>query len=843
VSRGRVRDLLVWAGTLALFAGGVLVTLVWLRLQGTVVEPEGARVAAGLHDSVVVRLDSLAIPHIDAADDHDVLFAEGWMHASERLWQMELLRRTARGRLAAVFGPGALPTDRLLRTLGVWEAAGRAVDSLDASTREDLAAYVAGVNARIESWTGPLPPELAILGIRPEPWTARATAAVGKLMALDLSSWSSELSRWHASRVLPPEKYEEIRPRWPDWAPTILESELPPGMLALGPGPRSSAGTDGSPAGLAAPARWIGAPPAGGSSAAGRGPPAGAGALDPLGVLSSIALTASNAWVLDGDRTASGRPLVANDTHLGLRAPSIWYAVGLHARTGRIAAAGVSIPGVPGVVIGMDRGVAWGFTNAMVDDMDFAVEAVNLDGSAYRTERGWRDFGVRAETLQVRGRDDPEILPVRSTIRGPVLSDVLPGVNETLSAVWTHAHTTGGLGAILAMDRAEGSAGFDSALAGYDGPAQNVLWAGSDGRIGYRMAGAVPRRSGWDGSAPVSSREMGAGWIGLVSPDSLPAAIFGAGTVRGPPPEGFLASANNLPGPDRFGEFGVDYDPFRARRIVDRLSEAHGWGVREMEALQRDDHSLLADLLLGQAVGAARGIRADTVASLLAAWNRDADTASRATGVFYAWLYRLRSLIAADEYGGGGHRAWFPMQGLLDIVLRRPNSPWIDDVRTDSAETLSGLERRAMADAIRASGLRPWGELNLERSGHPLGRNGWLDRVFHFDVGPRPVPGGPHTVRVAAPGGWAALDSTSWRPPHVGGFGPSERFVAELDPGGPRGWILLPTGQGGNPLGRHYRDMAARWDSTGTLVPLPMDLEAIRAVTVSRLRLLPAGGG
>ena len=837
MSRSRLRDLLPWAGTLALFAACALVTVLWLRLQGSVVRMDGSRVAAGLHDTVVVRLDSLAIPHIDAADDHDVLFAEGWMHASERLWQMELLRRTARGRLAAVFGPRALPTDRLLRTLGVWEAAGRTVDSLDVSVREDLAAYVAGVNAWIESRTAPLPPEFALLGIRPEPWTARATAAVGKLMALDLSSWSAELSRWHASRVLPPEKYAEIRPRWPDWAPTILESGLPPGVLTRGAG---ASGRPSSPVDLAArPATESPGPGRLGKPGAGPDP----AALDPLGIVSSIALTASNAWVLDGERTSSGRPLLANDTHLGLRAPSIWYAVGLHARSGRITAAGVSIPGVPGVIIGMDRGGAWGFTNAMVDDMDFAVEAVNLDGSDYRTERGWRDFRVRAETLQVRGRDDPEILHVRSTIRGPVLSDVLPNVNETLSAVWTHAHTTGGLGAILAMDRATGWAAFDSALSGYDGPAQNVLWAGSDGRIGYRMAGAVPRRSGWDGSAPVSSREMGPGWTGLVSPDSLPAATFGAGTVRGRPPEGFLASANNLPSPGRFGEFGVDYDPFRARRIVDRLSQARGWGVEEMEALQRDDHSLLADLLLGQAVGAARGIGADTVATLLSAWDRDADGSSRAAGVFYTWLYRLRSLVAADEYGGGGGRAWFPMQGLLDIVLRRPESPWIDDVRTDSVETLAGLERRAMADAIRVTGLRPWRELNLERSGHPLGRSAGLDRVFHFDVGPRPVAGGPHTVRVAAPDGWASLDSTSWRPPHVGGFGPSERFVAELDPGGPRGWILLPTGQGGNPLDRHYRDMAARWGSTGTLVPLPLDIEAIRAVTVSRLRLFPAGGG
>lgn len=841
----RGREILLTAGLLALLVGAGLVTTFWLRLHQSVPELSGAVTAPGLDDVVIVRIDSFAIPHIDAADDHDALFAEGWMHGSERLWQMELLRRVAQGRLAELFGSVALPTDRLMRTLGVWRAAGQAVASMDSSARADLQAYVDGVNARIASWSRPLPPEFELLGIRPEPWSAQAAAAIGKLMTLDLSSWQEELSRWHASRVLPAAKFDSIRPRWPRWAPSILEPSVPPGVLARAaalrlrsatPGVGTSATLAKSPVRLASARLADVQESRERSRDGGRGPDLSR--LDPLGLVAGISLTASNAWVLGGERTATGHPLLANDTHLGLRAPSIWYIVGLRSRAGPLDAAGFSIPGVPGVVIGLNRGVAWGFTNGMVDDMDFAVEAVNLDGSAYRTATGWRDFAVRPETLQVRGQA-PEVLRVRRTVRGPVLSDVLPGVNETLSAVWAGAHTTGGLAALLAMDRTPDPVAFDTAVRRFDGPAQNVLWASADGHIGYRLAGAVPRRPGWNGTEPVSSQEMGSGWDGLEPPDSLPAALFGPGEAVARPPGDFLASANNLQAPNLFGVFGVDYDPFRARRIVDRLSEAHGWGVEDMEGLQRDVHSLLADMLLGQAVSAARSLHADSAAELLAGWNRRADTASRGAGLFYTWLYRLRSLVGADEYGGGGRWAYLPMTAFLDIVLHDPSSPWVDDVRTDTVETLVGLERRAMSDAIRASRLRRWADLNRERSGHPLGRVPWMNRLFRFDVGPAPVPGGPHTVRVAAPGAWARLDTTSWRPPHVGGFGPSERFVASLEPGGPRGWVLLPTGEDGNPMDRHYRDMAARWDSTGTLVPLPMEVDSIRAITVTRVRLVP----
>jgi penicillin amidase len=811
VKRRSARETLLGVGVLVLLLAGAAVTTLWLRLSGSVPDLSGTVTVAGLADSVLIRVDSFGNPHIDAKSDHDALWAEGWMHASERLWQMELLQRTARGRLSELFGPAGLPTDRFMRTLGVWDAAGRALEELDPATRRDLDAYVAGVNARIRSWKRSLPPEFALLRVGAAPWTARASMAVGKLMALDLSTWQEELDRWHARRILPASRTAILQPRWPDWAPTTLAG--PSGVRDSFQGSADSAGGAGR-AGVDLEA------------------------LDPLGAARAVALTASNAWIVGGTRSASGLPLLANDTHLGLRAPSTWYLLGLRAEEGDLDVAGLSIPGVPGIVIGLNHGVAWGFTNGYADDMDFAVEAVNPDGTAYRTAEGWRDFAVRAETLRVRGHQEPELLRVRSTLRGPLLSDVLPGTGESLSAVWVAAHTTGGLAGILAMDRATDASSFDRAVRLYDGPAQNVLWAAADGRVGYRLGGAVPRRTGWAEGLPVSSSAMGEGPVDLVSPDSLPAALFDPAGGSAPLPRGYLVSANNLQEPGALGRFGAYFDPFRARLITDRVADAEDWGPRDMEDLQRDTHSLLADLLLGQAVGAARALGADSAASLLSRWDRRADSDERAPGLFYAWLYRTRSLIAGDEYLDRG-RSYFPMQAFLDVVLDHPTSPWVDDIRTDTIESLAGLERRAMRDAISVTSLRPWRQLNRERSRHPLGSVGWLDRLFHFNVGPVPAPGGPHTIRVSSSRDRHGLDSASWLPPYTGDFGPSERFVASIESDGPRGWFLLPTGEGGNPLDRHYRDMAARWNSTGGLVPLPLATDAIRALTVSRLRLVP----
>lgn len=828
-------------GALLLLLGATAVTAGWFWLRSSLPPTAGSVDVPGLEAPVTVRSDSFAVPHVSAATEEDLYRAQGWLHAAHRLWQMELLRRTARGRLSEIFGEPTLQADRLLRTLDLWGAAGRSADAMDPGARRAAEAYADGVNAWIREHERTLPPEFLLLGIEPEPWSPRASAAVGKVMALDLSAWRRELSRFHAYRTLPAGKYDVVRPRYPEWGPTILGlSEWGSGSVQAD-GPVLAAAEPASPGGIRTPHREPD-----GATSAGMSATAGAEAADEvswedLRWLEGEGFRASNGWVLAGERTRTGHPLVANDMHLGLSAPAIWYVMGLRARASGHRVAGLTLPGAPGVVVGFNRRIAWTFTNGMVDDMDFTVETVDLDGSAYRTPGGWRDFAVRPETIRVRGRAESVVHPVRETVRGPVLSDVLPDLGATLSAMWLASGPTTELEGLTAMNRATTPDAFQRAVGSFDSPQQNVLWAAVDGTLGYRLSGRVPRRPGWSGELPVASRVVGRGWPGTWPLDSMPAAVLPPSVAAR---RGFLAGANNLQAPGLFGTLGVDYPiPFRARRIEDVLEGTREASPEDMLALQRDVRSLLADRLVDRAVRAARRAGRDSAATLLEGWDRRVTREARGAGLFYAWAYRLRSLVAADEYRETREWGYFPMAALLRIEEADGDAGWVDDVTTDSVETLEGLEERAIRDAVAATGLRPWGRLHRERHSHPLGRVGWLERIFGFHVGPRPSPGAPRTVRPDDYRRWRSLDSASWRPPWTGDYGPSERLVVSVEPDLPSAGVLLPTGQSGLPFSPHYRDMSRRWRDGGDLVPLSLDSAEVERGTVDRLELVPAPAG
>ncbi len=815
-------------GLLALLLlAGLLLTAGWFWLRSSVQDLGGSARLPGLDSAVTVLVDKYAIPHVYAGSEGDLFRTQGWLHASERLWQMEILRRTAQGRLSELFGEQALDVDRFLRTLDLWGAAGRTLEALPDSSRRTLEAYAEGVNARVRAWEGPLPPEFLLLRFRPEPWSPRATVAIGKVMTLDLSHWTFEISRFVAAGFLAEEKLRYLHLPYPDWGPTILPERS--GAAEAAP----DDGGDGPDFDDAAPPGPDGARPALGRDAR---PEAASPRRsdrerwDPRDFLGGFAAGTSNAWAVAGVRSWTGLPLLASDMHLPLRAPATWYLAALHAEATDLHVAGLTLPGVPGVVVGYNREIAWGFTNGMVDDMDFVVEAVDLDQTQYRLDSGWAPFTVRPETIRVRGRPEAVIHRVRETVRGPVVTDALEGVGEPLSVLWTGLRpATEALG-LLAMDRATDPAAFDRAVRLFDTPHQNVVYATARGVLGYRLGATVPRREGWDGSFPVSFERAGRGWEGVWPDEALPAFVD--------PAQGYIASANNLQGREWYGVIGVDYPvPFRARRIVDRLEGELSWSVDLMRRLQLDVRSGFADRLVGRAIEAAGRIDADSVVRSLALWDRRATMASRQTTLFYAWLYRLRALIAADEWREGGEWEFFPDLALLRI-LEEGDAPWVDDVTTPERETLEALEERAMRDAIAVAGNRPWGEVHRERSVHVLGRNEWLDRIFGFNVGPYPIPGGPHTVRPDDPRRWLSLDSTSWVPPYMSEYGPSERFVAEMRPGRSAGFFLLPTGQSGNPFSRHYRDMARRW-TTSDLVPVPIYRDEARDRAIRVLELEP----
>lgn len=820
----RFRRRVFFATLVVLWLLGLAVTFVWFQLAASADRPDGAVGLAGLSDSVVVELDSLGIPTIRARAEADAWRALGYMHASDRLWQLEFLRRIASGRLAELFGDVAYPTDRFTRTLGLGRMAREAAEKLSAEERTALRSYAQGVNARL-AVEGALPPEFRLLRFEPEPWTVEASLSIGLVMSLDLSHWRRDLARHWAAVHLPPEKAAYLHPRYPEWGPKTLDGRIEPPAEAV------TGFEEGPEAGVAAgPAASRGAqvrrfrPPRPDASRESR-------AWDPLEVLSTVSIrAASNAWVVGGSRTASGFPILANDMHLALRAPSIWYIAAVHAEAEGLDVAGFTLPGLPGVVVGFNRHVAWGATNAMVDDMDFAVETVD-DGGRYRHEGSWLDFETRAETIRIRGAE-ARVDTVRSTVRGPVVSDVLPNVPGTLSAIFLSDRVPVGLGGLLAMNRAASIEEFHTAAEAFTQPHLNLVIAGADGRIGYHLAGSIPLRS-WDGALPAPAEVVGDGWAGTWPRNSHPSATA--------PARDFIATANNLQAEGLDGAIGADWPvPFRADRITRALAVRRDWTPAATVVLQRDVRSLLADRTIGRAIEAARRIGEAGVADTLAGWNRMVEVESRAAPIFYTWFYGLRSLVAADEWSAAPpDRALFPVTSMLAVLEEGDANPWVDDVSTsDVRETLMELEERAMAAAIERIGERRWGDVHGERHAHPLGASAWLERLFAFHVGPYPAPGGPNTVRPDAYQIWQRLRPGGPIPPWTSEYGPSERLVVEMTPSGPRGRALVPTGQSGNPFSPHYRDMNDPWRS-GKLAALQLGGERSPRASADILVLTP----
>ena len=537
------------------------------------------------------------------------------------------------------------------------------------------------------------------------------------------------------------------------------------------------------------------------------------------------AARASNAWVIGGERTKSGKPILANDTHLALRAPGIWYLAALHG--GGVETAGMTIPGIPLVVIGHGKTVAWGFTNAMTDDVDFFVEQVDsADASRYRTETGWVPFEVREEKILVKG-GQTVTQRVRSTRHGPVLSDVDDRLGDRVLAMrWTAQDPSTEVRALLGMNRARNAAEFTTALRGFDNPHQNVLFADADGNIGYWMAGRVPVRGSGDGVLPVAGWTGEGAWTGYLSFDQHPHVLN--------PPAGFIVSANNR-------QAGADYPhriashwaaPYRAQRIHDLVAGSRGLTAADVARQQMDVRDLFALRYLPHAVRAAEGAGDSATARLLRGWNGEATADSRAATVFYGWFEMLRTALNKDNYQGKGF-SYFPDHALA-AVLDRGSSPWVDDVTTPrKVETLDELSITAMRRAARSASI-PWGQQLQTRMDHPMGSVAWLDRVLKLNVGPFPAIGAHNTVNVSA---FDARQLT-----YTNSFGPSQRHVVDLARVDEEGGFIVPTGQSGVPMSRHYRDQTEMWRQ-GRLWSIPLDRARAESRAVSRMTLTPGRAG
>lgn len=752
----------------------------------------------GASADVTVTRDEYGIPSIWATTEDDAYRALGYAHAQDRLWQMEFFRRVADGRLAEIFGADLVETDRFMRTVGMGRAAGADVELLDETSRRVVDAYVAGVNAFLTSRSGALPPEFVILRIEPEPWTVRNTLSVAKIIAADLASFDLELEHQRALDKLGEAHARALGPPYPAYGPTILASKPAEGRLGLNTPPT-------------------------------RGVPLPRVDDTTREVLSAVVAShASNSWVIGGSKTASGKPIVANDTHLTLRAPSLFYLAAIHG--GDVDRAGVTIPGIPGVILGRAKTFAWAFTDAMVDDVDFYVEKVDDEGR-YLTPGGLVPLVRRDERIMVK--DKPDVVHVvRSTRHGPLFSDVdKRGGGRALSMRWSAVEPARGMNALLRMNRATTWQSFLDASREFDTAKQNMVFGADDGTYGYVLLGKVPVRKKGDGMLPAPGWTDEYEWERFLTPEEKPFARSDAPPGGRPLTDGFIVTANHR-------QVGDDYphlltriwaSPFRAMRIRELLLRGDKFTANDVARQQMDVEDALAKRFLPRAITAAEAAGAAEAKEELSKWNAEARADSRGAAYFYLWLESLRKKIGEDEWAGD--KMYFPRFVLID-TLDRGGSVWVDDVRTPEVESLDALARDAMREAAQTVGRKTWGDFHATHLEHPLGRVRALDALLGFNVGPVKRGGSSHTVNVAI-----YPEAT---PPFKNKDGASHREIVDMgSPDGSGSGFVVPTGQSGHPLSVHYRDLHRLW-LDGRVAAMPLARPAADALAKHHLVLTRA---
>lgn len=803
----------ILGGLVFIVIAATVIGVIWLRTS--LPETEGRLALQGLSDEVTVIRDENDVPHIKAGSIEDAVFALGFLHAQDRLWQMEFQRRVGSGRLSEFAGKSTLSIDRFIRTIGVYGHAERSYRKLDEQTRRRLNAYVAGVNAYITSHDGAWPLEFVLTGITPEPWAPADSMVWLKMMAWDLAkNWRDELLR--ARMLAAGITADQISDLWPDYDAD--------GNVAL---PEiAGLGTD-----LDALARIYGDTSFSTLLDQGATPP-----IDGIG---------SNNWVLSGAHTATGKPLLANDPHLGLGAPSLWYLAHLSAPGFDVI--GATLPGLPSVMLGRTDSFAWGFTNTGPDTQDFVIERLTAPGAdTYETPAGPAEFTTRSETIRVKGAE-PESFTVRESRNGPIVTDVVNGGGEltdrrhVLAFRWvalTDDDPT--LRAAFAANTATDFASFREGLRDFYWPQQNIVFADTSGRIAYLAPARVPIRASGDGFLPSRGWTGEGDWTGWIPYDELPQLAD--------PEDGRIVTANQRITPEGYPYF-ISREwtaPYRADRIDQMLDATDKHDTDSFRAIMGDTVSLMARQFMPLMMAGVRDASPEHPAAadaldLLKRWDGDMAADQAAPLIFSAWYDVLLPRIAADELGDDlfddyrGHRTEF-----LEVALTR-NPVWCDDRRTTEAESCAVQISRALDDAIalliRTQGddmsAWTWGKAHPAVSeNRVLSAVPVLKDVLAIS---HPIGGDPFTVNAQRWAADAAEGPQMFRSTH----GPGYRAIYDLaDP--QRSMFIQSTGQSGNPLSSGYDAFASRWTET-RFIPMITDWSRIDAAAgTKRLTLAPA---
>lgn len=783
----------------------------YVFLRRSLPQTGGTITVQGLQAPVEIIRDTDAIPHIFAQNRNDTLFGLGYVHAQDRLWQMEFQRRIGQGRLSEILGESTLGTDRFLRTLGVYRAAEQAWRSISDDSRAAAEAYAAGINAFLAAPSSALPLEFTLVGApKPAPWTGPDVLVWQKMMAWDLGgNWDTELLRTDLIRAVGPERAAALLPGYPPNGPTVVTGALPSGdydpLLSLGADVRKLMGASG----------WSG---------------------DDLG---------SNNWVVDGTKTVTGKPLLADDPHLGTQIPSIWYLAHLSAPDYEVI--GTTIPGLPGVVIGRNRSIAWGVTNVGPDVQDLFRERLDPSGTMAEFRGQMEPMQILTETIEVNG-GEPVTQTVRITRHGPLISDAL-NVNraesapdaerepalEPLAFRWTALDpddTT--LDAFLGINVARNWDDFRAALRSYIAPSQNFVYADIDGNIGYYAPGRIPVRADGNGQVPAEGWWGAQEWTSEIPFEALPQAYN--------PPERFIATANNRPVPPDYpyylgDEFAL---PYRYQRIVEMIQAKDKLSSDDFAAMQGDTVSLhareLTPILIELTSPQTDEMRA--AIELLRSWDGDTRGDSMAAAIFEAWYWRLPRALAGDELGStliDRYEDSFTFnRPFVQSALQTPNSPWCDDAGTSLRETCAAVVTEALDETLQELRAKlggsmdewRWDQLHTAVFPHQPFDNVPLLKPWFS----RSIPnGGDHSTVNVGPFDW----DTPFEQRHIPGY---RQIIDLANSDGSR--FIQSVGQSAHILSPNYDDYLADWQAV-RYRPMRLERATIDAAAQSTLRLEP----
>jgi len=812
---------------------------------------DGTLHVPGLNAAVDVYRDQMGIPHVYATTSHDLFFTQGYVQAQDRFWQMDAWRHIGSGSLSEMFGSGQMETDSFLRTLGWKETAQAEWDGLGAEPRAILQAYTDGVNAYLKDHDGTaLSLEYAVLKLlspsyKIQVWTPVNSLTWGKAMAWDLrGNMDEEIERAILLKTLTPQQINELFPPYPSDHPVIVNQ--------IGNGIPATSTTNQDTAQFQIPDATLAALQH------------NAGLLDSALGPSNDGI-GSNSWVVSGALTATGKPILANDPHLGIQMPSIWYQMDMHCMPKSdqcpYEMSGFSFAGVPGIIIGHNDKIAWGFTNTGPDVMDLFIEKVNPDNpNQYEVNGQWADFQTRSETLNVVG-GSPVTITIRSTQHGPVISDTYGPLKDTntdkapdfvpfkdnsgvflpdhyvIALEWTALKPSSPFEAVWGFNKAQNWDDFRNAAKDFHVPAQNLIYADTSGDIGYQMPGDVPIRKSGDGRYPVPGWTGQYDWTGFIPFDQLPYAFN--------PSEGYIVTANNQVAPNSYPYFiTADWNyGFRANRIVNMIKGAPGKiDIATIQKMQGDNYDADAATfvpLLQQLSGQFSGNQTSAL-NLFKNWDYQARSDSAPAAVFESFWSHLLS----DTFDDDLPKKYWPDDGsnwneVMRNLAKNPTDPFWDDKTTKNVvETRDDVIKKAWSEAVSeltgkyGSDMSKWswGQMHTATfQNQTLGQTGigLIDSLFNR--GPFPASGGSSIVNATA---WANVGQD-----YTVTDLPSMRMIVDMS-NLSNSLTVHTTGESGHAYNKHYDDMSAMWAAI-QYYPMLWDQQTVIQQTEGHLQLLP----